>query len=33
VIGTHFHRGTITMVCLEGSVRYLEYDWVARPAG
>ena len=21
------------MVCLEGSVRYLEYDWVARPAG
>ena len=31
VIGTHFHRGTITMVCLEGSVRYLEYDWVAGP--
>ena len=21
VVGTHFHRGTITMVCLEGSVR------------
>lgn len=33
VIGTHFHRGTITMVCLEGSVRYLEYDWVATPGG
>jgi len=32
-IGTHFHRGTILMVCLEGSVRYLEYDWVARPQG
>ncbi|AKH42586.1 hypothetical protein FHS61_000356 [Altererythrobacter atlanticus] len=33
VVGTHFHRGTITMVCLEGSVRYLEYDWVASPGG
>jgi hypothetical protein len=33
VIGTHLHRGTITMVCLEGSVRYLEYDWVASPGG
>ena len=32
-IGTHLHRGTILMVCLEGSVRYLEYDWVARPFG
>ncbi|MEO7247204.1 MAG: 2,4'-dihydroxyacetophenone dioxygenase family protein [Novosphingobium sp.] len=32
-IGTHLHRGTIMMVCLEGSVRYLEYDWVARPGG
>lgn len=32
-IGTHFHRGTVTMVCLEGSVRYLEYDWVASPGG
>lgn len=32
-IGTHLHRGTITMVCLEGSVRYLEYDWVASPGG
>lgn len=33
VVGTHLHRGTITMVCLEGSVRYLEYDWVATPGG
>ncbi len=32
-IGTHLHRGTIMMVCLEGSVRYLEYDWVASPGG
>lgn len=32
-IGTHLHRGTVTMVCLEGSVRYLEYDWVASPGG
>jgi hypothetical protein len=32
-IGTHLHRGTITMVCLEGTARYLEYDWVARPGG
>jgi hypothetical protein len=33
VVGTHLHRGTITMVCLEGSVRYLEYDWTASPGG
>ena len=33
VVGTHLHRGTIVMVCLEGSVRYLEYDWVASPGG
>ena len=32
-IGTHFHRGTVTMVCIAGSVRYLEYDWVATPGG
>ncbi len=32
-IGTHLHRGTIVMVCLEGSVRYLEYGWVASPGG
>jgi hypothetical protein len=31
VIGTHYHRGRIVMVCLEGSARYLEYDWVATP--
>ena len=31
VIGTHKHRGTVVMMCLEGSTRYLEYDWVAGP--
>jgi 2,4'-dihydroxyacetophenone dioxygenase len=31
VIGTHKHRGTVVMVCLEGSARYLEYSWVANP--
>jgi 2,4'-dihydroxyacetophenone dioxygenase len=31
VIGTHKHRGTVVMICLEGSARYLEYDWVAGP--
>ena len=31
VIGTHKHRGTVVMVCLEGSARYLEYDWIAGP--
>jgi hypothetical protein len=31
VIGTHKHRGTVVMTCQEGSVRYLEYDWVAGP--
>ena len=31
VIGTHKHRGTVVMMCLEGSVRYLEYDWLATP--
>ena len=31
VIGTHKHRGSVVMVCLEGSARYLEYDWVATP--
>jgi hypothetical protein len=29
VVGTHKHRGTVVMMCMEGSVRYLEYDWVA----
>ncbi|MCK2041628.1 2,4'-dihydroxyacetophenone dioxygenase family protein [Chromohalobacter sp. TMW 2.2308] len=33
VIGTHYHRGRIVMICLEGSARYLEYDWVAYPGG
>lgn len=32
-IGTHLHRGTIVMVCLEGTVRYLEYDWTATKGG
>ncbi len=32
-IGTHLHRGTVTMVTLTGSVRYLEYDWVGTPGG
>ena len=31
VIGTHKHRGTVVMMCTEGSTRYLEYDWVAGP--
>jgi 2,4'-dihydroxyacetophenone dioxygenase len=31
VIGTHKHRGQVIMLCLEGSCRYLEYDWVAHP--
>ncbi len=31
VVGTHKHRGMVTMLCLEGTVRYLEYDWVATP--
>jgi len=31
VIGTHKHRGTVVMICLEGSARYLEYDWIAGP--
>ncbi len=31
VVGTHKHRGTVVMMCLEGSARYLEYDWVAGP--
>jgi hypothetical protein len=31
VIGTHKHRGFVVMMCLEGSVHYLEYDWLATP--
>lgn len=28
-LGTHKHRGAVSALCLEGSFRYLEYDWVA----
>lgn len=31
VIGTHRHRGMVWSICLEGSFRYLEYDWICRP--
>ena len=31
VIGTHKHHGRIDMFCIEGTVRYLEYDWLATP--
>ena len=31
VIGTHKHHGAVSAIVLEGSVRYLEYPWVARP--
>jgi 2,4'-dihydroxyacetophenone dioxygenase len=31
IIGRHRHRGSVVGVVLEGSWRYLEYDWVARP--
>jgi 2,4'-dihydroxyacetophenone dioxygenase len=30
-LGRHRHRGPVFAVTLEGSWRYLEYDWVARP--
>ena len=30
-LGTHRHRGFVSAITLEGSWRYLEYDWVARP--
>ncbi|MBX5466092.1 MAG: 2,4'-dihydroxyacetophenone dioxygenase family protein [Firmicutes bacterium] len=30
-LGRHRHRGQVTGFCLEGSFRYLEYDWVATP--
>src|SRR5438128_12117964 len=29
VVGTHKHRGTVGMICLEGSTPELEYDCVA----
>jgi hypothetical protein len=31
VIGTHKHRGMVWAVGIEGSFRYLEYDWVCGP--
>ena len=31
VLGRHRHRGPVWACTLEGSWRYLEYDWVARP--
>jgi 2,4'-dihydroxyacetophenone dioxygenase len=30
-LGKHRHRGKVFACTLEGSWRYLEYDWVARP--
>jgi len=30
MLGRHRHRGAVTACTLEGSWRYLEYDWVAR---
>ena len=30
-LGRHRHRGPVFACTLEGSWRYLEYDWVARP--
>jgi quercetin dioxygenase-like cupin family protein len=33
VVGRHRHRGRVSGYTLEGSWRYLEYDWVARPGG
>ena len=30
-LGRHKHRGPVFACTLEGSWRYLEYDWVARP--
>jgi quercetin dioxygenase-like cupin family protein len=30
-LGRHRHRGPVSGYCLEGSWRYLEYDWVASP--
>jgi len=29
IIGTHKHRGAVSALTLEGSMRYLEYPWVA----
>ena len=32
-LGTHRHHGQVSAMVLEGSVRYLEYDWTASPGG
>jgi 2,4'-dihydroxyacetophenone dioxygenase len=32
-LGRHKHRGPVSGLCLEGSWRYLEYDWVAEAGG
>ncbi len=32
-LGRHRHRGPVSGFVLEGSWRYLEYDWIARPGG
>jgi hypothetical protein len=31
VLGRHRHRGIVTAMTLEGTWRYDEYDWVAKP--
>lgn len=31
IIGRHRHRGAVVAYTLEGTWRYQEYDWVARP--
>lgn len=31
VIGTHKHRGMVWAIGLEGTFRYLEYDWLCHP--
>jgi 2,4'-dihydroxyacetophenone dioxygenase len=31
IIGRHRHRGSVVAITLEGTWRYLEYDWVAGP--
>jgi 2,4'-dihydroxyacetophenone dioxygenase len=31
MLGRHRHRGPVWACTLEGSWRYLEYDWIARP--
>lgn len=31
ILGRHKHRGVVTACTMEGSWRYLEYDWIGRP--